>query len=76
MRRIGQLLMLLGAGVGILVALAMLLGITVNGVPWLVAVGLGKLTLAASAGLMATGAFVQRLASRRREAERLAPPAE
>ena len=64
MRRIGQLLMLLGLGVGLVVGLAMIMGITVSGVPLLVAIGLGKLTLFASGGLMAGGATLQRIAAR------------
>jgi hypothetical protein len=36
-------------------------------VPWLLALGLAKLTLAASAGLLGAGAFVQRLANRHDE---------
>ena len=65
MHRFGQILMLLGVGVGSAVGLAMLLHLSVPGVSWLVAVGLAKLTLAASAGLLAGGAFLQRLAARR-----------
>ena len=67
MKRIGQLLMLLGLAVGLEVAVEMMMGITVSGVPLLVAVGLGKLTLVASAGLMAGGATLQRIAKRHEE---------
>ena len=65
MRRFGQLLMLLGAGVGGAVGLALLFHFSVPGVSWLVAVGLAKLTLGASAGLLSGGAALQRLAARR-----------
>lgn len=67
MRLLGQLLMLLGVGVGGAVGLALLFHLSIPGVPWLLALGLVKLTLAASAGLLGAGAFVQRLAGRRGE---------
>jgi NhaP-type Na+/H+ or K+/H+ antiporter len=67
MRRFGQLLMLLGVAVGGAVGLALLFHFSIPGVPWLLALGLAKLTLAASAGLLGAGAFVQRLANRHDE---------
>ena len=67
MRLLGQLLMLLGVGVGGAVGLALLFHLSIPGVPWLLALGLAKLTLAASAGLLGAGAFVQRLADHRGE---------
>lgn len=73
MRRIGQLLMLLGVAVGGAVGLAILLHITIPGVSWLVAVGLAKLSLVASGGLLAAGATFQRIAARR-ESERQVLP--
>lgn len=65
MRRLGQLLMGLGVVVGGGVGLAMLLHVTLPGVSWLMALGIAKLTLAASVGLLGAGAFMQRLANRR-----------
>ena len=73
MRRVGQLLMFLGLGVGSTVGLAMLLHLSLPGVSWIVAVGLAKLTLVASGGLLASGAFLQRLTARR-DGARLAAP--
>ena len=67
MRLLGQLLMVLGVAVGGAVGLALLFHLSIPGVPWLLAVGLAKLTLAGSAALLGTGAFVQRLANRRSE---------
>jgi hypothetical protein len=58
-----------GAALGFGVGVAMLGGLHFAG-PWLVAVGLTKLTLLASGGLMATGAVCIRLA-RRAEKQRL-----
>jgi len=52
--------------------LALLFDWSLPGLPWLVAVGLAKLTLAGSVGLLASGAFLQRLA--RRQDERPALP--
>jgi len=65
--------MALGAALGGAVGLALLLHVSIPGVSWLVAVGIAKLTLAASGGLMAGGAFLQRLSSRR-EPPRIEPP--
>lgn len=67
MRLLGQLLMVLGVAVGGAVGLALLFHLSIPGVPWLLAVGLAKLTLVSSAALLGTGAFVQRLAGRRDE---------
>jgi hypothetical protein len=64
MRRIGQLLMLIGLAVGGAVGLGILLHVTIPGISWLVAVGLAKLSLVASGGLLASGAVLQRLAAR------------
>lgn len=64
MRRLGQLLMGLGATVGVVVAAAMLLHLGVVGAPWLVNVALAKLGLIAAGGIMAGGAVTVRLAAR------------
>lgn len=71
MRRVGQVLMILGALVGGAVGLGILLGLSIPGVSWIVAVGLAKLSLLASGGLMAGGAVLQRLANRREGQPRL-----
>lgn len=76
MRRLGQILTILGAIVGIGAALAMILPVELAGVSWLIAVGLLKLTLAASLGMIAGGAVLQRIARRTEERERLLPPAD
>jgi hypothetical protein len=64
MRLLGQLLMILGVAAGGAVGLALLFHLSIPGVPWLIALGLAKLTLVGSAGLLGAGAFVQRLANR------------
>ena len=64
MRRIGSFLLFCGAAIGLGVGAAMLSGVHFVGVPWIVAVGLTKLTLLASGGLMAAGAVCIRLARR------------
>jgi hypothetical protein len=71
MRLFGTLLLVLGAALGVAVALGMALGVSIPGVSWLVAVGLVKLTLIASGGLMAGGAVLQRLAKRSEDRERI-----
>jgi membrane protein required for beta-lactamase induction len=75
MRRLGQFLMVLGALVGVFVALGMLTGRGFPGASWLVNVALAKLTLIGAGGLMAGGAVSVRLANRQ-EQRRLAsrPP--
>lgn len=64
MKHVGTALLILGVLVGSAVGVAMFLGVTLPGVSWLVAVGLAKLTLIASGGLMAAGAVLHRLAKR------------
>jgi hypothetical protein len=71
MRSLGTLLLALGALLGITVGVSLLLGVQVPGLSWLVAVGLVKLTLIASGGLMASGAVLHRLARRADERARL-----
>jgi len=71
MKRFGSLLMLLGASVGI-VAAAGIGGVFHLTFPWLVNVALAKITLVASGALMASGAGVRRIATRREQAAQLA----
>jgi hypothetical protein len=71
MRVLGTILLVLGALVGSGVGVGMLLGLSVPGVSWLIAVGLVKLTLIASGGLIAAGAVLQRLARRAEDRARL-----
>lgn len=59
-----------GAAMGAAVGIGLFAGIHVASVPWVIAVGLTKLTLLASGGLMAAGAVCLRL-GRRREARML-----
>jgi hypothetical protein len=70
MRPFGMLLLALGVLLGTLVGVGLLFGVQVPGVSWLVAVGLVKLTLIASGGLIAAGAVLQRLARRADERAR------
>jgi hypothetical protein len=71
MRPLGALLLALGVLLGCAVGVALLLGVQLPGVTWLVAVGLTKLTLIASGGLMGAGAVLLRLAKRSDERDRL-----
>jgi hypothetical protein len=64
MRRLSAVLMGLGVALGAGVSLAMLFHLRIPGVHWLILVGLAKLTLAGSLGLIAAGAVVRRLAIR------------
>jgi hypothetical protein len=67
LRWVGNGLLGLGVVVGGAVGVAMLTGVSLAGVSWLVAVGVAKLTLIASAGLMAGGALCLRLDHRERK---------
>ena len=64
MRKLGTALMVSGLSLGMGVGLAMAFGFTLESLPWIVAVGITKLTLLASAGLMGAGAVCHRLAAR------------
>jgi hypothetical protein len=65
--------MVVGAAIGIAVGVGIGLGISLPGIPWLIAVGLVKLTLLGSAVLMGAGAFMERLSHRKHEQDRLPP---
>jgi hypothetical protein len=65
MGRLSRLLLLLGAGVGLLGVGVWALEVNLNLPDWLVRVAMLKLTLIASAGLLAGGALVGRHASQR-----------
>ena len=71
MRRLGQAFMILGAGVGATVAIAMAGHYGFAGAPWIINVALAKLGIVAAGGLMATGAFSVRLANRREKSNLL-----
>ena len=67
LRRFGQVLMALGATVGVSVVAAMVAHLGLAGAPWLINVALAKLGLIAAGGLMAGGAMSVRLARRREQ---------
>jgi hypothetical protein len=71
MRKLGSALMIGGAAIGFGVGATMLAGVHLIALPWLVTVGLVKLTLIASGGLMATGAVCVRLANRNEQRQQL-----
>jgi hypothetical protein len=71
LKPLGRALMVAGAAVGIAIGAAIGLGISLPGIPWLVAVGLVKLTLLGSAVLLGAGAFLVRLSGRREQQDRL-----
>ena len=74
LKPIGRSLMVVGAAIGIAVGTAIGFHISLPGVPWLVAVGLVKLSLLGSGVLMGAGAFVERLSRRQEEHNRLQSP--
>jgi hypothetical protein len=69
MKRLGSALMALGVLVGVGAALWVAAGLERIGLPWLVALGLVKLTIVASFGLMAAGAVLVRVARRTERGE-------
>jgi hypothetical protein len=72
MRRIGNVLMVVGAAVGVCSGVWLLAGPTLGGLAWLVGMGLIKLALVTSLAIMGTGAVALRIANRR-ESGRLRP---
>ena len=72
LRRVGSLLLLTGATVGVGVGTAILVGFRPASLSWLVAIGLAKLGLLASGGLMVAGGFCVRLDRRVTERRALA----
>ena len=73
LKPLGRTLMVTGAAIGIAIGAGIGLGISLPGIPWLIAVGLAKLTLLGSAVLMGAGAFMERLSGRQQERDRLPP---
>jgi hypothetical protein len=65
MRRLGEVLIILGATLGVLVAIAIVAHLG-PGNSWLINVALAKLTLVAAGGLMGGGAVAIRLDNRER----------
>lgn len=65
MRRIGNALLWAGVGVGALSAVWFRYGPAAGGMPWLLGVGLIKLTFIAGLALIAAGGVALRLANRR-----------
>lgn len=73
MRKVGSFLIAAGVVLGVTVPIAMLGGIPLPSLPWLISVGLAKLVLLGSAGMMAAGAVCIRLA-RSEETRKLMGP--
>jgi hypothetical protein len=63
-RPLGTMLMISGLVLGVGVGVAIVGGPQFFSLPWMVSVGLAKLTLLASGGLMGVGAVCHRLAAR------------
>ena len=77
MRALGEVLMGLGLALGAALAFALAAGHWspwLTSLPWLVAIGLAKLTFIGAVGLLASGAVLRRLAIR--ADERALPPPE
>ena len=71
MRGLATVLMGLGVLLGAGVSAAMLLHLGIPGLHWMVLIGLAKLTLVGSLGLIAAGAVVRRLAIRAEQRQAL-----
>ena len=65
MKRLGSVLLVLGALIGVAASLWIAVGLDVAKLPWLISIGLVKLTIGASLGVMGSGAVLTRLANRR-----------
>lgn len=64
MKPIGKALLVLGALVGVVAGLWVMIGLDKVQLPWLVSVGLVKLIVVASLGIMGAGAGLMRIARR------------
>ena len=67
MRRLGRFITWIGAALGVALGLSMLWPMPFTGFAWIVAVGTAKLAFAASIGLIAGGAVLERMALRAAE---------
>jgi hypothetical protein len=76
MRFLATFFLLLGLLIGVIGGAGLMIGLHVSGWTWLVAIGLAKLALLASGGLMAAGAMLQRLAQRDAKRKVLESPGE
>ncbi|HJQ20727.1 MAG TPA: hypothetical protein VJ867_10285 [Gemmatimonadaceae bacterium] len=65
MKRLGDVLMGVGVAIGAVVAIKLAMGVRVNGMPFLVSVGLVKLTLLTALSFLAAGAAARRIGKRR-----------
>jgi hypothetical protein len=63
-----------GVIVGLAVAVAVIPGVHLVVLPWIIGVGLAKLTLLASLGLIGAGAFCQRIELREEQQAKLVQP--
>jgi hypothetical protein len=63
-RPLGTVLMIGGLVLGVGIGVAIIAGPQFLSLPWMISVGLAKLTLLASGGLMGAGAICHRLAAR------------
>jgi hypothetical protein len=64
MKKLGSLLMAIGVLVGLAAGIWVAVGVQRGGLPWLVAVGLVKLTIVTSFALLAAGAMLARIKNR------------
>jgi hypothetical protein len=71
MRLIGNVVLWLGVGVGVTSGVWLWFGPSAGGLPWLLGIGLIKLTFAVGLALIATGAVALRLDNRARLREQL-----
>jgi hypothetical protein len=70
MKRIGAALLVLGALVGVTAGLWVMIGLETLTLPWLVSVGLVKLIIVASLGIMGAGAVMTRIAKKAEQRSR------
>jgi hypothetical protein len=73
MKRLGSLLMVLGAIIGAILGIGIIAGVKVNDTPIMVVVGLAKLTFVSAIGLMGAGAALRRIGVREEQRKLAAP---
>ena len=67
MKRIGSVLMAAGLGIGVVAAVASIVNVTVDGVPLLQAIGLGRLSFVVAGACLVVGAALRRVAFRKEQ---------
>lgn len=72
MKPVGSVLMVAGVSIGIAVGIAILAGVSIPNIPWIIGVGLAKLVILSALCLIGAGAMLHRLGTRAENRNKLA----